>query len=162
MKMRRILSISVLAMFLISLLTGCIIIPRYKHFIIDAKAVSRIQIYDLSNVDTSYGEYVLTNVPSYTIPKDQKAAFLDNLSDIRFSDTIIITIAAVDPSFFMDWTVRIDYNDGTFDLISCAGYGESYDSSGQVASAHHYGCDDEQWMTFLAKYVPEDILKDAP
>ncbi|MBO5323179.1 MAG: hypothetical protein J6A88_03655 [Oscillospiraceae bacterium] len=161
MKTKRILTISILALFLLSVLSGCIIIPRYKHFIIDAKTVKSIQIYDLRRVEISYGEYVQTEAPAYIIPNDEKVPFLEDLSNIRFSDAIIITVAAVDPSFFMEWTARINYNDGTFELISCAGYGEIYDENGEAVSGHHYGCEDDEWMDFLAKYVPEDILKET-
>ena len=88
------------------------------------------------------------------------ADFLSDLSNIQFSDTIIIAIAAVDPSFYYDdWVTRINYTDGSFSLISCDGFGESYDANDQVTDRNHFGCDNDEWKQFIGKYVPYDIFE---
>lgn len=151
-----------LLLFLIVLLslTSCILIPIQKHYDIDPETVSSIEIYDLRGVDTYYSFFLESETPVYSIEEDQMADFLSDLSNIQFSDTIIITIAAVDPSFFYDdWVTRINYTDGSFSLISCDGFGESYDANDQVTDRNHFGCDNDEWKQFIGKYVPYDIFE---
>ena len=141
-------------------MTGCIVIPLYKSYRIDADTVASIEIYDLCDADTFGSNFLETETPAYEIPAEEKADFLNDLSKIRFSDVILIVLAAVDPSFYYDeWTVRINYTDGSYELISPDGYGEVFDSNGEVTDGHHYGCDQEEWTSFIGKYVPEDIFE---
>ena len=150
-----------LVIFLMVTLAGCLVIPLYERFNIDGDTVVSIEIYDLSLCENiSMGSTFLETESSvYALPNEQNVNFLNDLADIQFSDTLIITIAAVDPSFYYDdWTVRINYNDGSFQLISCDGYGETFDSDGKRIDGHHYGCDDEEWKSFIKKYVPSHIF----
>ena len=157
--MKRIALFTVVLLLALSTMTGCIITPIYKHFEIDAATVSSIEIYDLCRVDAYSGSFLETESPVYTIPSEAKSDFLNDLSAIEFSDAIIIVLAAIDPSFSYDtWTARINYTDGTFELISCDGYGETYDQNGEAVSGHHYGCDREEWTAFIAKYLPEEVF----
>lgn len=140
-------------------MTSCIVIPLYEHFEIDADTVASIEIYDLCGVDSLYGGFVETETPVYKIPPEEKTDFLNDLAKIRFSDAIIIVLAAIDPSFYYDeWTVRINYTDGSYELISSDGYGETYDNNGERIDSHHFGCDQEEWRTFVGKYVPKDTF----
>lgn len=155
-----------IGLFLLTLLivtctmTSCIIIPIYENFEIDAEKVAAIEIYDLCEVDTLYGDFVETETPVYEIPRENNEDFLNALAEIRFSDTIVITLAAVDPSFYYDeWTVRINYTDGSYELISSDGYGQTYDSNGESIDSHHFGCDEDEWRAFISKYVPKDIFE---
>ncbi len=160
--MKRIVFFVLLLVFVMNSLTGCIIIPQYKHFKIDADSVSSIEIYDLCKVDTYESYFLETEDVDYTIPEEKASDFLKDLSDIRFSDHILIILAAVDPSFSYDtWTVRINYADGSFELISCDGYGQSFDENGTKIDSHHYGCDNDEWNEFLKKYIPKEIFSHA-
>jgi len=150
----------VLSLILLLSLTSCIIIPTFKRYKIDAEEVFSIEIYDLRSSDTHGSDFLETQAPAYVIEEQQITDFLGDLSDIRFSDTVVIAVAAVDPSFsYGDWVVRIRYTDGSCALISCNGYGETYDASGAVIDTNHFGCDGEEWEEFVSKYVPNDILK---
>ncbi len=158
--MKRIILLTLTLVLVMITLPSCIMIPLHKSFEIDTATVSSIEIYDLYGVDNSGGEFVKTETPVYKIPEENHSDFLSDLSEIQFSDTIIIMIAAIDPSFYYDqWTVRINYTDGSFELISCGGYGESFDENGEYTNSHHYGCDDEEWSAFIGKYVPEEIFE---
>lgn len=154
---------------LIPMLSGCIIIPQYKNFEIDATTVVSIEIYDLYRdteiVETEeYDPYLLEPRPYettsvYTIPEEEKADFLNDLAKIQFTDYIIIVPAPIDPSFdFARWTARINYTDGSYEFISCYGYGETYDANGECIGFHHYGCDNNEWWALIEKYTPEDIF----
>ena len=151
------------------LLSGCIIIPQYKNFEIDATTVVSIEIYDLYRyteiVETEeYDPYLREPRPYettsvYTIPEESKVDFLSDLAKIQFTDYIIIVLAAIDPSFdFARWTARINYTDGSYEFISCYGYGETYDKSGNRISYHHYSCEDTEWWALIEKYTPADIF----
>ena len=164
-----------LALFLISLallvplLSGCIIIPRHTNFEIDATTVESIEIYDLYR-DTEiiktegYDPFYRIPWPSettsvYTLPKESETDFLSDLAKIQFNDYIIIVLAAIDPSFdYARWTARINYTDGSYEFLSCYGYGETYDKSGNRISYHHYSCDDREWWALIEKYTPADIF----
>ena len=154
--MKRIALLTVTLVLTMLTLTSCIIIPIYKTYEIDEETVSSIQIYDLCT--ETEGFFLDESEPVYEIPKDKTADFLNDLSDIQFSDAISIVIAAIDPSFSFDtWTVRINYTDGSYELISCDGYGQIYNKDGEITDTHHYGCDQDECDEFIAKYLPEDI-----
>lgn len=156
--MKRI-ALFILTVIVMCTLTSCIIIPVYENFEIDADTVASIAIYDLCQSDSLYGGFVETETPIYEIPTEKNTDFLNDLSKIRFSDHIVIVLAAIDPSFYYDvWTIRINYTDGSFELISSDGFGQTYDNNGEVIDSHHFGCDQEEWWTFIGKYVPEDIF----
>ena len=156
--MKRILLLTI-ALTLCLALTGCVIIPLHQNFEIDEVVVSSIQIYDLNEYSKDGGGFLDTLEPVYEIPVEQNADFLQDLSEIRFSDTIIIVPAAIDPSFYYGrWTVRINYIVGAYQLISSGGYGELYGPDGELTDTHHYGCDDEEWLALIKKYLPESFF----
>ena len=158
--MKRIGFVAIIIALVLTTLTSCVIIPRYKKFEIDSAKVTSIEIYDLCTVDTLYGNFVKTETPVYQIPTEQTNAFLKDLAQIRFSDALVIALMAMDPSFYYDdWTIRINYTDGSFELISSDGHGQTFDANGQMTDYHHWGCDNEEWWNFIAKYVPEDIFE---
>lgn len=147
----------ILSLIIFSSLTGCIIIPRYKYYNIDVDDVSSIEIYHLSENERWYGDIEEPGV--YMIEEEEIDEFLDDLSDIRFSDHIIIVIAAIDPSFdYGEWVVRVNYIDGSYSFLSCAGYGEAYDQNNELIRSNHYGCDDEEWKQLIKRYVPVSIF----
>ena len=159
MKMRQILLISILSFAMIVSLTGCIIIPRHMNYEIDADDVSSVEIYDLRSSETHDSGFHKSETPVYTVEDDQITDFLSDLAEIQFTDTIVITIAAVDPSFYYgDWVVRINHTDGSYSLISCRGYGETCDENDQRTSSNHYGCEDDEWEQLIGNYVPADIF----
>lgn len=152
--MKRAFLICILFLTVLVSLTGCIMIPIHKQYDIDPKEVSSIEIYDLRG-----GGYLSAETLAYTIEEDQTEDFLRDLSDIRFTDHIIITIAAIDPSFdYGEWTVRVNYTDGSYSFISCAGYGETYDANNEVIDCNHFECETYKWKALIRKYVPEEIF----
>jgi len=157
--MKRTVLLTITMLLMISTLTSCIVIPRYKRFEIDADQVASVEIYDLCENETFGGEFLKTEAAVYEIPKERVSDFFNDLSKIRFFDTIIIVLAPTDPSFYYDtWVVRINYRDGSYELLSSDGYGEVYYQNGEVKDSHHYSCDNEEWWAFIEKYVPESIF----
>jgi len=68
----------------------------------------------------------------HTLEASQTSDFLSDLAEIRFSDHLIITIAAMDPNFqYGNGVVRVNYTSGAYSLISCDGYGTDYDADGE-------------------------------
>ncbi len=140
-------------------LSGCIIIPQYKNFEIDPAEIASIEIYDLRESDT-YGEQFLEDTsPVCEIPGEEIDDFTRDLAEIEFTRYIIIVLAAVDPSFnYGDFVARINYTDGSFELLSDGGWGQTFDQDGEVISSHRYGCDSEEWEEFIGKYLPKEIM----
>lgn len=157
--MKRIVLFMLTIILIASTLTSCVIIPIYENFELDSDTVSSIEIYDLCEVDSYYGEFAQTETPVYVIPAEQKADFLNDLAEIRFNDSIVIALVPMDPNFYYDaWTVRINYTDGSYELISSDGFGQTFDSNGKEIDSHHLRCDQDEWWEFIDKYVPDQIF----
>ncbi|MBR6514034.1 MAG: hypothetical protein IKT46_04275 [Clostridia bacterium] len=157
--MKRTVTLLSILLILTLSLTGCIVIPQYKYYEISPDDVISVQIYDLRKSESYYGDFIELDNPVYTLDDDSKTDFITELSEIRFKDVIIITIAAIDPCFTYDeWVARINYNDGSYDLISCDGYNQSYNANNECVSSNHYSCDNDEWKAFITSYLPEDFL----
>ncbi|MBQ3231017.1 MAG: hypothetical protein IJB49_08390 [Clostridia bacterium] len=154
---------SVLIVFLLSAVSlnfgGCIIIPKSMHYDeIELGSVDSIEIYD--NRDAEHREHYFweTEDSVYTLSEEENERFLKELADIKFTDVIVITLAAVDPSFsFGDWAVRINYADGGYQFISDGGYGVTFDKDGNLTDSNHFSCEDEEWDELVLKYLPEEL-----
>ena len=146
------LVLCILSLFLLVSLTSCIVIPKHKTYQLDADTVSSVQIYDMGKPGYSLDPGSL----SYAVEDERLEEFLDDLSEIPFSDVVLITVAAVDPGFsFGRWVIRINQTDGSYMLLSNGGYGETRDANGNVIDSNHYGCDKEEWNSLISKYLPQ-------
>ena len=153
------LFISVLLLIvLLCSLTGCIVIPFHDYYDdIDPETVASIQVYNLRNADKYSDIFLQTETPLHTLHPTEHAAFLDDLAQIRFTHHVLIVLAAVDPSFrYGDLTVRINFTDGSFRLISDCHYAEAFDKDGNVIDRNRYGCDEAEWMCLVQKYLSMD------
>ena len=146
---------SVLLVFMCAItLSACIMIPLSKYYNISPDEVESVQFYDLRAQDVNhYHGFDLIYEPVYTVPEEKMAEFLTDFANLKFSDTLIITIAAVDPSFsYGDWVVRINYSNGQYSFYSSGGYGETYDAEGNVITSTHYSCDKEELEELIGKH----------
>ena len=143
-----------MAFVLLFSLSGCIMIPVTKHYNIPADEVKSICFYDLHGEDgVSYSKLDERYEPVYTLPQKEHKAFLKDFSKIKYSRTLIITIAAVDPGFSIgDWVIRVDFTNGQYSFYSYAGYGETYDAEGTTVSSNHFGCDEQQFKGLIQNY----------
>ena len=160
--MKRILFLMLTLMLALCMLTSCIIIPLYRHFRIDIYEVESIEIYDLPEIETynyqSGFEERLSSI--YTLSGEQKNAFLSDLGEIQFKDAIVIVLAAMDRSArYNRWSIKINYTSGSYDTLSCDGYGHSYDENGEMVDSHYYSCEYEVWYALIEKYVPTELLE---
>lgn len=139
---------------LIVSLSGCIIIPLTKYYDIPIEEVVSVQFYDLRNQDLACSSgFDAILEPVYTIPEENTEDFLDDFSKLEFSDSIIIVLAAIDPSFYYgDWVVRINFTNGQYTFYSCGGYGETFDADGKYISSTHFSCDEEELKKLVGKY----------
>ena len=135
-------------------LSGCIIIPLTKYYDISADEVVSVQFYDLHDHDSAhYSGFDKILEPVYTIPEEDMEDFLDDFSRLKFSDSIVIVLAAIDPSFYYgDWVVRINFCNGQYTFYSCGGYGETFDAEGKRISSTHFSCDDGELKKLVDKY----------
>jgi len=135
-------------------LSGCIVIPRSKFYNLSAEEVTSVQFYDLRNTQsTSSSGFTKSCEPVYTVPEEKLAYFLQDFSKLEFTDTILIMIAAIDPSFnYGDWVVRVNFSNGQYTFYSCGGYGETFNSEGKCISSTHFSCDDDDLEKLIDKY----------
>ena len=153
--LKRLLFVVMICSILVSL-TACIIIPLTKYYDIPVEDVASVHFYDLSSLEDHYSGFDALLDPVYTLPQAETDAFLDDFSELEFSDTIIIMLAAIDPSFWYgDWVVRINFTNGQYSFYSCGGYGETFDSDGNRISTSHFSCDDEALANLISKYFSE-------
>ena len=140
------------------LLSGCIIIPVEQFYDdIETERVVSVEIYDLRehSVRSKLPE---GEEPAYTLPEAQIDDFCTDLSQVEFTEHIIIVLAAIDPSFsFGDWVVRVNYDDGGYMLISNGGYNITMDADRLKSSRNHWDADSTQWQELIQKYLPEDL-----
>lgn len=149
MKLYKRTLLALLTFVLIVSLSGCIIIPLSKYYDIPAEEVNSVQFYHYDPDTSSESDYNLI----HTVSEESKEAFLDDFSKLKFTDSIIITLAAIDPSFsYGDWVVRINFSDGQYTLYSSGGYGETFDAEGNCTSATHFSCDAEELEQLIEKY----------
>ncbi len=139
-------------------LSGCIVLTFDKHYDdIEKEQLTSVQFYDLR------GDENFSNALLYTLPEDQTDAFLEELAEIRFEETMVIVLAAVDPSFeWGNYVLRLNYTDGTYALISSEGYGETCDANGEVIDINHYGCNEKEWNSLIKKYIPDKCDSPEP
>ena len=157
--MKRCLLSALMIFTIVFALSSCVIIPMHKNFVIDPAKIASIEIYDLRKSDT-YGEIFLEDTsPVYEIPSEEIDDFTSDLAQIEFTRYIVFVLAATDPVFEYGYFVaRINYTDGTFELLSNNYLGQTFDQDGNVISSHRYGCDDKVWEEFIGKYLPEEII----
>mgnify|MGYP003448367051 CR=1 FL=1 len=143
----------IVTLLLVVSLSGCIIIPLWKYYDIPAEEVASVQFYDLRDLESNRSNFATTLEPVYTIPEEDTEDFLDDFSKLKFSDTIIIVLAAIDPSFdYGDWVVRINFSNGQYTFYSCGGYGETFDAEGKRIASTHFSCDNEELENLVGKY----------
>ncbi len=135
-------------------LSGCIIIPLTKYYDISAEEVASVQFYDLRDQDSAhYSGFDASLDPVYTISEEDTEKFLGDFSKLKFSDAIVIVLAAIDPSFsYGDWVIRINFSDGRYTFYSSHGYGETFDAEGNCISSTHFSCEAEDLENLVGKY----------
>lgn len=144
----------ILCIVLLLSLSGCMVIPLSKYYVISEEEVASVQFYDLRGEESEhYAGFDKKCEPVYTLPAEEHQAFLDDFSEMKFSDTILIVLAAVDPSFsYGDWVIRINFSNGQYTFYSSNGYGETYDGEGEFLSSTHFSCDEEELETLIRKF----------
>jgi hypothetical protein len=152
MKKFRLISLFILASALLFSFTGCITLRTQINDIAEADVAS-IQIYELLPDERDSG-FHKTIEPTVTLDSSQHGEFLEGLSKLKFSDTIPLFMPTTPDFRFGTYVVRLNFTDGSFRLISDAGYWEAYDTQGNYVSKDHYYGDDDDWYAFLKPYLP--------
>ena len=148
-------------------LSGCIVIPKETYYDLDPEEVESVWFYELK--EPIYHDYSgsfegeSSPEPVFILPQNRNKAFLKDFADLRFSDVILITVAAVDPSFsYGNLVVRINFTKCRYTCYSCLGYGATYDADGSILSITHYSCEEEDLAKLIKKYMefqkPENII----
>ncbi len=135
-------------------LCGCIAVPISKHYSYSSDEIDSIQFYDLRSSESEiYPGFDKSIKPAYTLPQEDIDDFLIDFSNLEFSDSFFIVLAAVDPSFsYGDWVIRINFTNNQYTFYSCDGYGETFDDKGNCISSTHFSCSDEDLDSLVNKY----------
>lgn len=154
MKKYKLFAVMLVVTTLITSLSGCIIIPISKYYDISAEDVLSVQFYDLRNdKDAQLPGFDKIYDPVFTLPEDSNEAFLEAFSELRFSDTLVFVIAAIDSSFsYGDWVIRINFSDGSYTFYSCGGYGETYDADGKYITSTHLSCEIDELEELIGSF----------
>ena len=155
-KYRSVVAVLCLLLAMTLCLSGCMIIPISAYYVIPPGDVVSVQFYDLSGLptwDVTFGFDMTEQEPFFVLPEEDKTAFLEDFSHLEFSDTILLVLAAIDPSFsYGRYVVRIDFTDGDFTYYSTIGYGESYDREGNFKSSTNFSCDEDELVALMERY----------
>lgn len=168
-RMRHYQSVIALALLiaLVLSLSGCIVIPKETYYDLDPEEVESVWFYELKEPiyhdHSGSFEGESSPEPVFILPQNRNKAFLKDFADLRFTDVILITVAAVDPSFsYGNLVVRINFTNGRYTCYSCLGYGATYDADGSILSITHYSCEEEDLAKLIKKYMefqkPENII----
>lgn len=163
MKCIKIITVALILALIATSLSSCMVL-NHRFDYIDKTNVTSIEIYDLrGDYHHDVGFYELMD-PIYTLSAEQYADFLDTLTKLKFTSTLIL-IAANDPNLHYSntMTVKINHSNGVFETVSPYGYAEQYDPNEDDIHAWDYGsCDDEKWELLLKSVVPEEIYNSEP
>ena len=135
-------------------LSGCFVVPMTKYYSFSTAEVASVQFYDFRHtMEPVFSGFHDECDPVYTLPAKDEAAFLADFSQLEFSDEIVITIMAVDPSFcYGEWVIRINFENGRYAFFSSYGYGETFDDRGELISSNHFGCGDVELEQLIDRY----------
>lgn len=155
MKKKKLILIVLICILSVSL-TGCIIIPLRRHYTYSADEVSCVCFYDLRESESSESGFYKEETPIFTLPDEQTKEFLTDFSKITFKDSIVIVVAAVDPSFcYGPWVVEIVFTDGSYSFYSTGGFGEKFNANGERVRTNHFSADDEDLEKLIGKYYDQ-------
>lgn len=150
---------------LICQMTGCIMIPSYEKIALryDVSEIVSVELYDLrengyhgmsSAENISQMEQDLT--PIGILESEQYDVFVSELESITFSDVFVIVLAAMDPAYsYHGYTVKIDYQNGEYDILSPTGQLYYY-GDGKGFRERSYSCDEDVWNDFIESYFTEE------
>jgi len=136
------------------LLSGCMTYHQVDY--IDPENVVSISFYDLRDIH-AYSGFHTKYETVFTLDPARNSEFIYELSSLQFSQ---LYIPGMDPSFkFSDWTVRIDFYDGSFMLLSDGGYLQTLDAQDETLDQEHTNIDSELWLDFVSSYLPAELLE---
>lgn len=163
MKCIKIITVALILALIATSLSSCMVL-NHRFDYIDKTNVTSIEIYDLrGDYHHDVGFYELMD-PIYTLSAEQYADFLDTLTKLKFTSTLIL-IAANDPNLHYSntMTVKINHSNGVFETVSPYGYAEQYDPNEDDIHAWDYGsCDYSDWELLLQSVVPQEIYNSEP
>ena len=163
MKCIKIITVALILPLIATSLSSCMVL-NHRFDYIDKTNVTSIEIYDLrGDYHHDVGFYELMD-PIYTLSAEQYADFLDTLTKLKFTSTLIL-IAANDPTLHYSntMTVKINHSNGVFETVSPYGYAEQYDPNEDSLDAWDYGsCDYSDWELLLQSVVPQEIYNSEP
>ncbi len=156
--MKKIISFAVLLAIVSTILTGCIhweTPVAYELLQVPAN-IKSIRIYNEN--DSSY-DYSDPNDPCGEllgeIAPEQFTAFTQELTALPFikQHLIILFPVAFDPNFYyFGPIVKIEYGDGSCELISCAVQNQ-FTVNEKYPDAFRCHLDDEPWLAFLQNWI---------
>ena len=156
--MKKIILTMVLLAVVCSILSGCIHweTPAAYELLQDPSNIQSIRIY--AEKDTLY-DYSDPNEPCGEllgeIAPEQFTVFTQELTALPFikQHLIILFPVALDPNFYyFGPIVKIEYGDGSCELISCA-IQNQFTVNEKYPDAFRCHLDDEPWLAFLQNWV---------
>ena len=150
------------AFLLIFSLTGCVFIPSWKQVDVryDTSEIVSVELYHLT--DSYSGRFGSSEIdqmekeldPIDTLDAEQHADFVSDLENLSFTNHTLIVLAAMDKfHYYEDYTVKITYQNGDYDILSPTA--QLY-ISGEASSETGWDCDQEKWNRFIKDYFTVD------
>ncbi len=143
-------------------LTGCVFIPSWKQVDVryDTPEIVSVELYHLT--DPYSGRFGSSEIdqmekeldPIDTLDAEQYADFVSDLENLSFTNHTLIVLAAMDKfHYYEDYTVKITYQNGDYDILSPTA--QLY-ISGEASSETGWDCDQEKWNRFIKDYFTVD------
>ena len=168
-----------IALLLVFSLSGCMIIPVFKHIELryGAFEIASVELYDiggqryLGRFEHSVGRFEHSADegidqmeeeldPVDALDAEQYESFVKDLEKLTFSHHIVLILASMQPPVhsFDGYTIKITYQNGDYDILSYAC--QLYDSGDDYVE-NEWNCDEDEWNAFIKSYFSVDTSTSA-
>ena len=138
------------------LLCGCII--RFQNSFEPMGTVDQIESVEIFYLHSSVYSYRLDTSSFESVAVLEQSDFNqmhDRLQNLAYNDLIILVVPTDSNYYLFDFVIKVQYNDGTFDLVSEMG-AFAYDSNNKVTSDTCGWIDEEIWKQLIVDFVGQE------
>ena len=142
-----------LAVLLIFSVSSCVKTPVKCNLLYDIDMVESISIYHIEQKIELIRSIDENNDPIIVLDKTQSEAFMADFDKLLFTESTPAFPIAFTPNFsYLDYVIKISYQNGAYDFVSYDGIQGGIDVDGNETCSHYY-CDNSEWENLINKYL---------
>lgn len=142
-----------LVVLLIFSVSSCVKTPVKCNLLYDIDIVESISIYHIEQKIELIRSIDEKNDPIIVLDKIQSKAFMADFDMLSFTESAPIFPIASTPNFsYLEYVIKISYQNGAYDFVSYNGIQGGIDTDGNETCSHYY-CDKSEWENLINKYL---------